>query len=317
YRPNGRDFQSSTLSVPEQVMSSNHCSRSSDINRARSRSPSVPPPSSRNHRHHHRVAPLCREEAVRLLRSTRMARGRSEGGYSEGTYSSDGDGHESWSRWSRDKMNEGTKGGGSHGAADRHEYPVRSRSADQRPSIDRPASSRSRSSERPHHDSSSSSLMRSMPSLPSGRSAPPSPASTRCAPDADALPAFLANHPAESSTTSTASISITTTSTSTSTSTSTTTTTTSTSSTSTSTTTSTSTFTSTTTHILPPCPADEVANYHSSRPQGRIEGVQRKRVQSLVKVCISLCGFGFSLFRSFTDVVVKSGLLRPLKGSWL
>ncbi|XP_038568101.1 regulating synaptic membrane exocytosis protein 2 isoform X13 [Micropterus salmoides] len=45
YRPNGRDFQSSTLSVPEQVMSSNHCSRSSDINRARSRSPSVPPPS--------------------------------------------------------------------------------------------------------------------------------------------------------------------------------------------------------------------------------------------------------------------------------
>ncbi|KAM8870898.1 regulating synaptic membrane exocytosis protein 2 isoform 34-T35 [Spinachia spinachia] len=44
YRPNGRDFQSSTLSVPEQVMS-NHCSRSADINRARSRSPSVPPPS--------------------------------------------------------------------------------------------------------------------------------------------------------------------------------------------------------------------------------------------------------------------------------
>uniref|UniRef100_A0A3B3BJE3 Regulating synaptic membrane exocytosis 2 n=1 Tax=Oryzias melastigma TaxID=30732 RepID=A0A3B3BJE3_ORYME len=45
YRPNGRDFQSSTLSVPEQVMSSNHCSRSADIARARSRSPSVPPPS--------------------------------------------------------------------------------------------------------------------------------------------------------------------------------------------------------------------------------------------------------------------------------
>ncbi|KAM8735953.1 regulating synaptic membrane exocytosis protein 2 isoform 32-T32 [Acanthopagrus schlegelii] len=48
YRTNGRDFQSSTLSVPEQVLSSNHCSRSSDINRARSRSPSVPPPSSRS-----------------------------------------------------------------------------------------------------------------------------------------------------------------------------------------------------------------------------------------------------------------------------
>ncbi|XP_077070872.1 regulating synaptic membrane exocytosis protein 2 isoform X11 [Siphateles boraxobius] len=40
---NGRDLQSSTLSVPEQVLSSNHCSRSADINRARSRSPSMPP----------------------------------------------------------------------------------------------------------------------------------------------------------------------------------------------------------------------------------------------------------------------------------
>ncbi|KAM9436436.1 regulating synaptic membrane exocytosis protein 2 isoform 5-T5 [Clarias gariepinus] len=44
YRQNGRDLQSSTLSVPEQVLSSNHCSRSVDIDRARSRSPSVPPP---------------------------------------------------------------------------------------------------------------------------------------------------------------------------------------------------------------------------------------------------------------------------------
>uniref|UniRef100_A0A1A7Y2A1 Regulating synaptic membrane exocytosis 2a n=1 Tax=Iconisemion striatum TaxID=60296 RepID=A0A1A7Y2A1_9TELE len=111
YRPNGRDFQSSTLSVPEQVLSSNHCSRSADINRARSRSPSVPPP-SRN-----------------------------------------------------------------HGAMDRHEFHSRSRSADQRPTIER-LSSRSRSSERPHD----SSLMRSMPSLPSGRSAPPSPAMTRAHP---------------------------------------------------------------------------------------------------------------------------------------
>ncbi|XP_032413632.1 regulating synaptic membrane exocytosis protein 2 isoform X16 [Xiphophorus hellerii] len=78
YRPNGRDFRSSTLSVPEQMMSSNHCSRSADINRARSRSPSVPPPSSRNHG----VFPICREEAVRLLRSTRMTRAYSEGAYS-------------------------------------------------------------------------------------------------------------------------------------------------------------------------------------------------------------------------------------------
>ncbi|KAM8766400.1 regulating synaptic membrane exocytosis protein 2 isoform 3-T3 [Acanthopagrus schlegelii] len=43
YRQNGRDFHSSTLSVPEQVMSSNHCSRS-DLVRMRSRSPSQPPP---------------------------------------------------------------------------------------------------------------------------------------------------------------------------------------------------------------------------------------------------------------------------------
>ncbi|XP_051920565.1 regulating synaptic membrane exocytosis protein 2 isoform X14 [Hippocampus zosterae] len=78
YRPNGRDFQSSTLSVPEQVMSSNHCSRSAEIHRARSRSPSVPPPASRNHR----VYPICREEAVRLLRSTRISRAFSEGAYS-------------------------------------------------------------------------------------------------------------------------------------------------------------------------------------------------------------------------------------------
>ncbi|KAJ8389489.1 hypothetical protein AAFF_G00120270 [Aldrovandia affinis] len=44
FRHNGRDLQSSTLSVPEQVMSSNHCSRSTEMNRVRSRSPSVPPP---------------------------------------------------------------------------------------------------------------------------------------------------------------------------------------------------------------------------------------------------------------------------------
>ncbi|XP_075438668.1 regulating synaptic membrane exocytosis protein 2 isoform X48 [Ascaphus truei] len=53
YRHNGRDLQSSTLSVPEQVMSSNHCTRSGpphvdSIGRTRSWSPSVPPPQSRN-----------------------------------------------------------------------------------------------------------------------------------------------------------------------------------------------------------------------------------------------------------------------------
>ncbi|XP_076610149.1 regulating synaptic membrane exocytosis protein 2-like isoform X13 [Chaetodon auriga] len=49
YRQNGRDFHSSTLSVPEQVISSNHCSRS-DMIRMRSRSPSQPPPQRANPR---------------------------------------------------------------------------------------------------------------------------------------------------------------------------------------------------------------------------------------------------------------------------
>ncbi|XP_072874372.1 regulating synaptic membrane exocytosis protein 2 isoform X10 [Chlorocebus sabaeus] len=54
YRHDGRDLQSSTLSVPEQVMSSNHCSPSVSphrvdvIGRTRSWSPSVPAPQSRN-----------------------------------------------------------------------------------------------------------------------------------------------------------------------------------------------------------------------------------------------------------------------------
>ncbi|XP_037836203.1 regulating synaptic membrane exocytosis protein 2 isoform X47 [Kryptolebias marmoratus] len=133
YRPNGRDFQSSTLSVPEQVMSSNHCSRSAEINRARSRSPSVPPPSS-----HFLTLPRTRH--IQPI-----------------------DGHQ------KDPRN--------YGAMDRHEFHSRSRSADQRPTVER-LTSRSRSSERPHD----SSLMRSMPSLPSGRSAPPSPAMTRAHP---------------------------------------------------------------------------------------------------------------------------------------
>ncbi|XP_070923555.1 regulating synaptic membrane exocytosis protein 2 isoform X8 [Macaca nemestrina] len=60
YRHDGRDLQSSTLSVPEQVMSSNHCSPSGSphrvdvIGRTRSWSPSVPPPQSRNVEQGHR-----------------------------------------------------------------------------------------------------------------------------------------------------------------------------------------------------------------------------------------------------------------------
>ncbi|XP_063041989.1 regulating synaptic membrane exocytosis protein 2-like [Engraulis encrasicolus] len=143
YRHNGRDFQSSTLSVPEQVMSSNHCSRS-DMIRTRSRSPSVPPPQSRSLDHGVRGGPS-------LYGTGRMDRHR----LSEDHYSPD--------RYSR-------------GMVDRHDY-HRSRSADQRPMMERPVYTRSRSSERPD-----SGYMRSMPSLPSGRSAPPSPALSRANP---------------------------------------------------------------------------------------------------------------------------------------
>ncbi|XP_056335188.1 regulating synaptic membrane exocytosis protein 2 isoform X1 [Danio aesculapii] len=216
YRHNGRDFQSSTLSVPEQVMSSNHCSRS-DMIRTRSRSPSVPPPQSRSLDHgvrggpshygpQHRMSedryspdsmyPLFREDAVKLLRSTRMARAYSDGAYNSldrrmrrdrqmSTYS---DSYESPERyyngpnhvstpWPNHVMN-GTGGDYrySRSMVVRHDH-YRSRSADQRPMMERPVYTRSRSSERPD-----SGYMRSMPSLPSGRSAPPSPALTRANP---------------------------------------------------------------------------------------------------------------------------------------
>ncbi|KAL7830015.1 hypothetical protein SRHO_G00311420 [Serrasalmus rhombeus] len=137
YRHNGRDFQSSTLSVPEQVMSSNHRSRS-DMIRSRSRSPSVPPPQSRSLDHGVRGGPSQYSPRHRL---------------SEDRYSPD--------RYSR-------------GMVDRH---YRSRSADQRAMMERPVYTRSRSSERPE-----SGYMRSMPSLHSRRSAPPSPALTRANP---------------------------------------------------------------------------------------------------------------------------------------
>ncbi|XP_017162883.1 regulating synaptic membrane exocytosis protein 2-like isoform X2 [Poecilia reticulata] len=71
YRQNGRDFHSSTLSVPEQVMSSNHCSRSEMVRR--SRSPSQPPPQSGNP-----MYPLYREDAVRLLRGSKLSRAYSD-----------------------------------------------------------------------------------------------------------------------------------------------------------------------------------------------------------------------------------------------
>ncbi|XP_071277505.1 regulating synaptic membrane exocytosis protein 2 isoform X6 [Agelaius tricolor] len=154
YRHNGRDLQSSTLSVPEQVMSSNHCSRSGSphrgdsIGRTRSWSPSVPPPQSRNV-----------DQGLRGTRSTpahyntlnRMDRHRAV----EDHYSPD-----------RERNCE---------AADRQPY-QRSRSTEQRPVLER-TNSRSRSTERPD-----SNLIRSMPSLMTGRSAPPSPALPRSHP---------------------------------------------------------------------------------------------------------------------------------------
>ncbi|KAM6975088.1 regulating synaptic membrane exocytosis protein 2 isoform 13-T13 [Tautogolabrus adspersus] len=76
YRQNGRDFHSSTLSVPEQVMMSNHSPRA-DMVRMRSRSPSQPPPHSGNP-----LYPLYREDAVRLLRGSRLSRAYSDAGQS-------------------------------------------------------------------------------------------------------------------------------------------------------------------------------------------------------------------------------------------
>ncbi|XP_028819319.1 regulating synaptic membrane exocytosis protein 2 isoform X6 [Denticeps clupeoides] len=259
YRHNGRDFQSSTLSVPEQVMSSNHCSRS-DMFRTRSRSPSVPPPQSRSldhgvrggpslhrtgrmdrhqmsedryspdsryltlpprNRHRQPVTdpvfqdpsslsyPLYREDAVKLLRSTRMGRAYSEGAYGSldrrrlrewgmsefperyyngpnpvptpwpnhmmnGTSEHYGEDHIPEFPVAPDNFEEDLRY--SRGTVDRRDY-HRSRSADQRPMLERPAYTRSRSTERPE-----SGYIRSMPSLPSGRSAPTSPALSRANP---------------------------------------------------------------------------------------------------------------------------------------
>ncbi|XP_023776418.1 regulating synaptic membrane exocytosis protein 2 isoform X19 [Cyanistes caeruleus] len=135
-------------------MSSNHCSRSGSphrgdsIGRTRSWSPSVPPPQSRNV-----------DQGLRGTRSTpahyntlnRMDRHRAVDDH----YSPD-----------RERNCE---------AADRQPY-QRSRSTEQRPVLER-TNSRSRSTERPD-----SNLIRSMPSLMTGRSAPPSPALPRSHP---------------------------------------------------------------------------------------------------------------------------------------
>ncbi|XP_075438653.1 regulating synaptic membrane exocytosis protein 2 isoform X33 [Ascaphus truei] len=152
YRHNGRDLQSSTLSVPEQVMSSNHCTRSGpphvdSIGRTRSWSPSVPPP-QRNMEQGPRGT---RSGPAQYNTMSRVERHR----VLDNHYSPD-----------RERNCDAT---------DRQPY-QRSRSTEQRPVLER-TNSRSRSTERPD-----SNLMRSMPSLMTGRSAPPSPALSRAHP---------------------------------------------------------------------------------------------------------------------------------------
>ncbi|XP_075070033.1 regulating synaptic membrane exocytosis protein 2 isoform X12 [Mixophyes fleayi] len=253
-RHNGRDMQSSTLSVPEQVMSSNHCSRTGSLNvdsigRTRSWSPSVPPPQSRSmeqgpsgtrtgpahynfmgrverHRvldnhyspdreshyltlprtrfsqsfdHHlrepskdHPIYPIFCEDAIRMLRSRKMCRTYSEGAYNDherrtkqerrvpNTHCDESVPsperlYNGASAWADHVVNGSAEFPGNCEAADRHPY-QRSRSTEQRPVLER-TNCRSRSTERPD-----SNLMRSMPSLMTGRSAPPSPALSRAHP---------------------------------------------------------------------------------------------------------------------------------------
>ncbi|XP_059671824.1 regulating synaptic membrane exocytosis protein 2 isoform X18 [Gavia stellata] len=176
YRHNGRDLQSSTLSVPEQVMSSNHCSRSGSphrgdsIGRTRSWSPSVPPPQSRNVDQGPRGT---RSTPVHYNTLNRMDRHR----VIDDHYSPDRESH--YVTLPRSRYTQSTdhhyRDARNCEAADRQPY-QRSRSTEQRPMLER-TNSRSRSTERPD-----SNLIRSMPSLMTGRSAPPSPALPRSHP---------------------------------------------------------------------------------------------------------------------------------------
>ncbi|XP_063780367.1 regulating synaptic membrane exocytosis protein 2 isoform X46 [Pseudophryne corroboree] len=174
-RHNGRDMQSSTLSVPDQVMSSNHCSRTGSLNvdsigRTRSWSPSVPPPQSRSM---DQGPSGTRSGPAHYNFMGRAERHRTVDNH----YSPDRESHyltlprtrlsQSFDHHLREPRN--------CEAADRHPY-QRSRSTEQRPVLER-TNCRSRSTERPD-----SNLMRSMPSLMTGRSAPPSPALSRAHP---------------------------------------------------------------------------------------------------------------------------------------
>uniref|UniRef100_A0A8C6GIN3 Regulating synaptic membrane exocytosis 2 n=1 Tax=Mus spicilegus TaxID=10103 RepID=A0A8C6GIN3_MUSSI len=174
YRHNGRDLQSSTLSVPEQVMSSNHCSPSGSphrvdvIGRTRSWSPSAPPPQRNVEQGHRGTRATGHYNTI-----SRMDRHR----VMDDHYSSDRDSHFLTLPRSRHSqtIDHHHRDGRDCEAADRQPY-HRSRSTEQRPLLER-TTTRSRSSERPD-----TNLMRSMPSLMTGRSAPPSPALSRSHP---------------------------------------------------------------------------------------------------------------------------------------
>ncbi|XP_023776401.1 regulating synaptic membrane exocytosis protein 2 isoform X4 [Cyanistes caeruleus] len=178
-------------------MSSNHCSRSGSphrgdsIGRTRSWSPSVPPPQSRNvdqglrgtrstPAHYNTLNRMDRHRAVDdhyspdRERRTRQERRVPNSYYDDTAYTP-----ERWyngaSSWADDIVNGSAEKYGNCEAADRQPY-QRSRSTEQRPVLER-TNSRSRSTERPD-----SNLIRSMPSLMTGRSAPPSPALPRSHP---------------------------------------------------------------------------------------------------------------------------------------
>ncbi|XP_045143712.1 regulating synaptic membrane exocytosis protein 2 isoform X9 [Echinops telfairi] len=175
YRHNDRDLQSSTLSVPEQVMSSNHCSPSGSphrvdaIGRTRSWSPSVLPP-QRNVEQRLRgtVSSTGHYNTISRMDRHRVV---------DDHYSPDRDSHFLTLPRSRygQTIEHHPRDGRDCEAAARQPY-HRSRPTEQRPLLERTAT-RSRSTERPD-----TNLRRSMPSLMTGRSAPPSPALSRSHP---------------------------------------------------------------------------------------------------------------------------------------